>query len=652
MTRDLGIAALFVRGQGRAHAQLERLRRLLREARARRRASGLPRRPRAIRLKRTHGAPVCVAVLGEGDWRCINRCLESLRGFTSASAAHVRIYYNPAIESEMQIHAGVQLTPLSEKVHLARILSDAASYEFVCVVDPHVVLESGALAELLATFGLDSKIAIAGSKICTLAGTIVETGRTLASDGSMEEYGFGSPISDSQYDFVRDVDCVSPTSFALRLSAVRERTDRPCLYESVAYEVADLCRNLRERGLRCVYQPRSIAFLEGSDRDHGSAADAAAFAQRWRESATAQFAGTVLFVDEHVPFDDRDAGSRRMTSLVRWAREAGWNVIFGSRDARDYGKYSDRLKQAGVEVLLGFDRKSLEALAHRGTPVQCVWLSRPAIASAYLPAVRLIYPRARAIYDTVDLHFVRLARQAEIEKRAPSHEALERQELQTAEQSDFTVVTSSQEVATLRARGVENVGLVGLSEAPAASVPGYGARDGILFVGNYSHAPNVDAACWLAGEIMPRVWRRNPDISLTLAGADPVLAVKRLAGKRVRVPGFIDDLGPVFTAHRLFAAPMRFGAGLKGKIVQAMAAGVPIVTTSVGAEGIATTRDEFAIADDADIFTDMLMQIYGDPVEWQHYSEVGRAAAAQRFSPAVVAQQFYSVLEGRPTGPV
>jgi glycosyltransferase involved in cell wall biosynthesis len=645
--RDLGITAIFVRGRGRAGAQWAHLRRLLREGRARRRASRLPKRPRAIVLDSAMDAPVCVAIVGGGDWRCINRCLVSLRELTVDRRVVVRVYYDPVIESVMQLHAGVQLIPMPERLPLARILSDAAPCEYLYAIDPCTVPEADALRELLATFGLDSKIAIAGSKIRTVKGFIDEAGRAISGDGSIELIGAGAPASDSRYDFVRDVDSVSPDSFAIRLSVARETLPSlPERFASRAYEVADLCRELRERGLRSVTQPRSIVF-RAADNDGNIPSDAATFAQKWRAHRVQTVsARTMLFVDEHVPFDDRDAGSRRMVSLLRWAREGGWDVLFGSRDRREYGNYGDRLKQAGIEVVPGFVPQSLQALADRGTLVQCVWLSRPSIASAFLPAVRSAQPGARVIYDTVDLHFVRLLRQAEIEQRAPFHEAIERQELETAAASDFTVVTTSHEADVLHTRGVLNVGIVGLSELPAAIVPEYGTRSGILFVGNYSHAPNVDAACWLAREIMPRIWRRNPAILLTLAGADPVRVVKRLAAERVRVPGFIDDLLPVIAAHRVFAAPLRFGAGLKGKIVQAMAAGLPVVTTTVGAEGIASSERELVIADDAQAFADALLRIYDDPVEWQQYSERAHAQASQRFSPAAVARQFYSVLEG------
>lgn len=627
--RDIGLAAIFVRGLGRAREQWKSARSGFRTRRARRDASRLPKRAGRISLKPAKEAPVCVAILGGGDWRCINRCLASLREIAADVPAHVRVYHRPEIAGEMRMHAGVQLVPVSGDVQLARVLSDAAAYRYAYVIDPRVVPAPGALPELLATFGTDPKIAVAGSKVCTPRGTIVEAGRTVASDGSIVPCGFGAAADDSRYDFVRNVDAVSPDSFAVRLGALRNVDLGP------VGDVASLCRELRERGLLSVYQPRSIVFRSASEPETGV-----------RKTADAPVRGrTILFLDEHVPFDDRDAGSRRMASLLRWAREAGWNVLFGSRDRRGYGRYGDRLKQSGIEVWLGFDSRSLAALAARGTAIQCVWLSRPSIASEYLEPVRSAYPRARAIYDTVDLHFVRLSRQAEVEKRAAFHEALERQELAAAAASDVTVVTTDQEAAALRDRGIRNVQMVALSEPEAAWIPGYGARSGILFVGNYSHAPNVDAACFLAREVMPAVWRRNSGIELTLAGADPVRAVRRLAGPHVRVPGFVDDIAPVFAAHRVFAAPLRFGAGLKGKIVHAMASGVPVVTTPVGAEGIATTEGELAVAGDPESFADAVLQLYDDPVQWRQYSDRGRAAAAARFSPAAVARQFYSVIE-------
>ena len=274
----------------------------------------------------------------------------------------------------------------------------------------------------------------------------------------------------------------------------------------------------------------------------------------------------------------------------------------------------------------------------------CSSAGHPGAPTAYIDVVRSLQPHATIVYDTVDLHHVRLERQAGVEASAIDWKAMERRELQAAHGSDIVVVTSPAELDLLKAKGVSSVADPrARRKACAKTCRVRRPAAGVLFFGNYAHAPNVDAARWLAAEIMPRVWKRIPGVPLTLAGADPTPALKRLASPLVRVPGFVDDLEPELASHRVFAAPLRYGAGLKGKILQAMAAGIPVVTTTVGAEGILENPDEMIVADDAQTFAAAVADLYGDDEQWLANSAAARRGAL-RFSPEVQGEQLRAVL--------
>jgi glycosyltransferase involved in cell wall biosynthesis len=594
---------------------------------------------------------VSIAVIGDRDWRNINRSLESLRRLELDDAPEILVLHDPAIAREMQMHEGVQLIPILRGTPFTHALQAAVSQargSYLYVVDSRLVPAPGAVAALARTLMSDSGIALVGSRICRLDGNLYEAGRVILSDGTIQPCGAGFSISDSRYAFVRDVDSVSPSSFMVRLDWLRIASLDGATFAAAAYAVADLCLETRVRGVHCVCQPLSVVFSEENLDSAADSGDARAFTEKWLgdggPTVRSARSSAIMFLDEHVPFDDRDAGSRRVALLLRLARAHGWSVVFGSLDDREYTPYCDRLRQAGIEVILGFGEDSLIRLRARGSLFDCVWMSRARVASKYLAAVRSSQPQARVVYDTVDLHFVRLSRQAMVQGRGTGHDDMERLELDAARRSDVTVVTSSHEVETLHTRGIMDIAIVSLGETRADHVPDRENRQGILFLGNYAHAPNVDAALWLAEEIMPCVRRRVPGIVLTLAGADPTPAIRKLSSRLVHVPGFIDDLEPVFARHRVFGAPLRFGAGLKGKIVQAMAAGVPIVTTSIGAEGITGSENELVIADDVPSFADALVRLHENKQLWDLYSGRVRRGAL-RFSPETVAAQFYAVLE-------
>jgi len=162
-------------------------------------------------------------------------------------------------------------------------------------------------------------------------------------------------------------------------------------------------------------------------------------------------------------------------------------------------------------------------------------------------------------------------------------------------------------------------------------------RDGLLFIGGYNHGPNVDAVEWLISEIMPLVWDELPALRLTLLGAGPPQSVLQLANDRVAVPGFVRNVDPFFRTARVFVAPLRYGAGVKGKIGQAMEYGLPIVTTDVGAEGFGITPGvEALVRNDARGFADAILALYGDARMWAAVAAASNRALTPFHSTSVV----------------
>jgi O-antigen biosynthesis protein len=284
-----------------------------------------------------------------------------------------------------------------------------------------------------------------------------------------------------------------------------------------------------------------------------------------------------------------------------------------------------------------------------GPDLSLAILSRPTVAWANYPMFRSLVPGTPLVYDTVDLHFLRERRQAGVSgsatlgQHSTHHHDME---LALARLTDSTWVVSEVERSLLLAEDPSlDVEVVPNIHRDEAAGPGFEHREGLLFVGSYTHAPNEDAAVWLSREVLPLVHKALPDVPLYLAGSFPTEAVLALASPDVTVLGWVPDLADLYHQSRLFVAPLRFGAGMKGKVGESLAYGLPVVTTTVGAEGMdLVNRESAIIADDAQALADAVVEAYADVHLWQHLSQQGKTTIRRQFSPTSVAGQLDEIL--------
>ena len=276
-------------------------------------------------------------------------------------------------------------------------------------------------------------------------------------------------------------------------------------------------------------------------------------------------------------------------------------------------------------------------------------VSRPYVAGRHLHLIREHAPSARIVYDTVDLHYVRERRRAALEGAnvAAVADYWERIELALAGSADVTAVVSEEERAELE-RALPGAPVVVLPNANRirAGVPGPEGRDGLLFVGGFEHQPNVDAAIWLVRQIMPLVWRGRPDVTLKIVGGSPPPEVEALEGPNVAVTGWVEDLDALIDAARVMVAPLRYGAGMKGKVTQSLAGGLPVVTTAVGAEGLdSKDGDALLIAEDPAGLAERIVRLAGDDALWRRLAEEGRGVVERTCSPALLRSRLAALLE-------
>jgi glycosyltransferase involved in cell wall biosynthesis len=361
--------------------------------------------------------------------------------------------------------------------------------------------------------------------------------------------------------------------------------------------------------------------------------------------------GRILVIDAYTPEPDQDSGSLRLRYLLACFDNLGYGVTFFA-DNRGYaGSYTLDLQQAGVEVIYN---PWLESLHHffgeRGSEFDFVMISRHYVAANYISLLKRYCPKAKFILDTVDLHYLREERLAELEN-SPSLRRVaaqtRRSELAVIAAADATLVVSPVEKTVLQQAApnakvhvISNVHEVFASQRP------WSERKDIFFVGGYQHPPNVDAAIWFVSSIWPLVREQLPEIQFHLVGSKANEQVRSLNGNGVRFHGFVRELEPWLNGCRLAIAPLRYGAGVKGKVNMSMSRGQPVVATPAAVEGLfSKPGEDILVADSAQKFADEIVRLYQDEKLWNQISTAGLENVRKYFSVETAQLNLQSLLK-------
>jgi len=364
----------------------------------------------------------------------------------------------------------------------------------------------------------------------------------------------------------------------------------------------------------------------------------------------------VLVVDQKVPTPDMDSGSYRMIKILDCLIGGGVPVDFVGALAPEQPHYRAALEDKGIRVLVGREALARHLLAH-GAAYRTVILSRPEVAHDYLPVVRAFAVNAQVLYDTVDLHWLRFARAgevlgdaAQVSDKADSYRRLE---VANARSADLTIAITDEERCVLLAEApdLRVVVVPNIHEIPPR-VPPYEERRDLLFIGGFSHEPNVDAVQYFVSRILPRVTTQIPEIRFRILGSNMPSDIRELASLQVEPLGFVPEVEPYFEQARIFVAPVRQGAGMKGKVGQSLSFGLPVVTTSVGAEGMGLVDGENAlVSDDPRGFAERIVRAYLDQALWRRLSSAGRGIIVSRFSEEAVWPQVLAIVGATGLGP-
>jgi O-antigen biosynthesis protein len=541
-----------------------------------------------------------------------------------------------------------------------------AQGEFICLLNNDTKVSPNWLKSLLETINNDLSIGAVGSKLIYPDGKLQEAGGIIWKDASGCNFGRLDDPTKPEYNYVREVDYCSGASLLVRSKLFKNIGGFSEEFLPAYYEDTDLCFTIRSLGYKVMYQPKSqVIHFEGisSGTDIKSGVkkyqqtNAIKFEIKWRETLkeylpqnTKDCYGarrysatpTILIIDSYIPLYDKESGSCRIYNIIKIFKQLGYSIIFLPDNGLHQEPYVSDLQKLGVEAIYSTDEmpEMKSHLLERLSIVDIAWVCRPELCDKYFGLLSQ-NPKIKIIYDTIDLHFIRLKREKELlgesSHQPISWQSFQQQELSLAKLAHKTIVVTNIEKNILSSFGVSNVSVIpNIHKTYAGLLPEFHERKDLLFIGGYNHTPNVDAVVWLCEEIMPLIWKQHPEMQLTLLGSNPPSQVRKLQSSRVLVTGYIPDIEPYFLNHRVFVAPLRYGAGMKGKIGQSLSYGLPVITTSIGAEGFDLTPEvDITIADDSEHFVKSVLTVYDSPDLWSSLSKASLQSVEQYGSNAI-----------------
>lgn len=641
--------------------------------------------PESVQLEAADQPVVTIIIPGYGKADYTLRCLKSIQNTAIQTPYEVIVIEDasgdPSAEALRKV-AGIQLFWNQSNLGFLRSCNMAAKHargEFILLLNNDTVLLPGAVDALVETAQTRPDAGIVGSKLIYPDGTLQEAGGVVWANGDAANYGRNQDPNEPCYNYAREADYISGASILLRRALWKLVGGFDERYVPAYYEDTDLSIRLQKMGRPTLYVPRSVVVhcegvSNGTSTEHGIKAYQVVNREKFISAhddylrrtrghsgdlsyrtidALQRRAGLVLMVDHYLPEPDVDAGSRNMIEFIRALQSLNYVVKFWPQNLAGNPQYVLPLESMGVETLRGPYQQSFEKwIASVGKDVTHVLLSRPTVAPFYFEAVRR-YTNAQVIYYGHDLHYARMRMEASVkgdETIAAAAEKMRQTEMDIWSRSDLVLYPSQEEIDTV------------LAEAPrtnAAFVPPFQfdrfitktqAHGGqkVLFVAGFKHSPNVDAATWLVEQIMPLVWLRCPEAELYLVGSSPTEAVQALAQPgRVVVTGGVSvaELAEHYASARVSVVPLRFGAGVKLKVLETMQSGVPLVTTTVGLQGLPEVSAVLHPRDTPDQIAEEVVRLLQSDDDWMQHSATQTHYVQSLFSTEKMRERFAQLME-------
>lgn len=603
-------------------------------------------------------------------------CLRSIEEFTKD------VSYEVIIADDVSTDATKELSKYAENLVIMRNETNqgflrncnqaakAARGKYVMFLNNDTQVTEGWLSSLVNLIEADDTIGMVGSKLVYPDGRLQEAGGIIWSDGSGWNYGRLDDPEKPEYNYVKDVDYISGAAILLSVHLWKQIGGFDERFAPAYCEDSDLAFEVRKAGYHVVYQPLSkvIHFegvsngtdVNGTGLKRYQVENSKKLQEKWAEEFKKQCVNDgnpnplrarersmgkpiILVVDHYVPTFDKDAGSKTTYQYLKMFVKKGFVVKFLGDNFLHEEPYSTALEQMGIEILYGpeFQSKIWDWLKENGSEIAFAYLNRPHIASKYIDFIQK-YTDIKVIYYGHDLHFLREGREyaltgnEENKKASDYWRSVELSLMKKAAMSYYPSYVERDAIHDIDSRiKVKDITAYVYDEFMENIDEDFERREGLLFVGGFAHPPNADGVLWFAREIYPLI-REKLNVPFYIVGSKVTEEIKALeqTGNGIIVKGFVseEELAELYATCRVVVVPLRYGAGIKGKVVEAIYNGAPIVTTSVGAEGMKDIEEIMAVKDEPEDFAKAVTELYESPADCRKMSEASQAYIRKYFS--------------------
>jgi GT2 family glycosyltransferase len=572
--------------------------------------------------------------------------LHKLRLNTDTTKFEIIIIDDASTDSTKEILTKIRgVKVVTQTINVGYLLATNSAIKFcegkhICLLNNDTLPESGWLDSLVRTMNSDDQIAIAGSMLLSSDGKVAEVGSQIFQNRQIWNLGRWATRGNELFSFTREVDYCSAAAILVDGSFFRSLGGFDERYVPAYYEDTDLATTAWSQGRKVVYVHDSVVkhiegVSHGTDTSQGLKAyqevNREKFWDKWsklielpwsldevpRYEADRDSKGIIVFIDNYIPSLESNAGATRAYRIIEAMRRLKFHVIVipASRGIEILNR--DRLHQNGVEIYQSYDQ-ALSNLSMRSDRINSFWVSRVDVAEIIFPKIKTDFPGKAIYFDTVDLHYLRDLRNIEINgsKNSIYGSNIVNLELSMCTEATKTVVVAGYEKKYLEEAGITSpVYELFMPQDPIPDIPKVKSKGSILFVGNFTHSPNIRAVEWLVDEVLPKITSSIDDpVRLQIIGAGLPDEIRgRLDSKNVDYLGWQESLEEFYSEARMVVVPLLYGAGKKGKLGEAILNNCPVISTSVGVEGYSIESEkDFLLADTAEDFAQAIMRLWND----------------------------------------
>lgn len=563
-------------------------------------------------------------------------------------------YVKNVVTHRNEQNAGFQIT--------ASTGVDAASGEYVVLLNNDTEVTVGWLDALYRVFNDFNHVGIAGSKLVYPDGTLQEAGGIVWNSGKPGNVGHGLNPEDPKFNYTRQVDYISGAALMIRADVWKEVDGFSEEFAPAYYEDTDLAFKVRQAGYRVFYGASSVV-IHHEGKSHGTDVgsgikqfqnvNAPKFRSKWRHEYRHNGAHgkdlnlqkdrnidfRVLMVDCTTPRPDQDAGSYAFTQEMRLLQELGCKITFAPHNMAYMGKYTRELQDSGVEcVYTPFYKNIGYMLKERGSEFDLVYITRFDVADDILACVKQ-FTRAKVVLNNCDLHFLREMRAALLAENRDLTDVFDtrERELDVMENVDAVLSYSEIEHTVIASHSVDQSKIY---KCPWVLKPNYSKtafndRKGIAFLGGFNHLPNREAVEYFVNSVMPLLREQLDGAEFHIYGSKVTPEIQALASDDVIVKGYVESLSTLFDQSKMLVAPLISGAGIKGKVLDSLANGVPSILSPIAVEATGLAHGyNTLVADTPEQWVKCIVDLYTDQSLWENLVSNSHALVETEYSKA------------------